>query len=336
MTDLSQRQATPERLRHLATLGYLDHRALATGLQRIGATPDAQAWARFLHYFLLTLGALFLTSGIFFFIAFNWDELPRFGRFGVIEGAILVTVAIAHWVGLSKLGGKIALTVAALLVGALLAIFGQEYQSGADSYTLFANWALLIAGWVLIARFDLLWVGWLLLLNLALTLFWQQVYPGDEAPVPETLFALNVVGLLLWEWLDGRFAWWTHRWPARLTALGAFGFILWPTLTNILVFFDNYGEYLETVPLIHRIAPLIYLGFLAIVIWVYLGLRPDLFMVTIAFFSIIVVLTTLIGRALIEVDEILTYLVTSIAVIGQAGIAVTMLRRIQRRWEEAT
>jgi len=335
MTELSNLQATPGRLRRLAQLGYLDRGALRVGLRRVGALPDRRGWARFLDYLLLTLGALFLTSGLFFFVAYNWDELSRLSRFGLVGAAILVAVSIAQMAGLDRLGGKVALMVAALLVGALLAVFGQEYQSGADAYSLFGYWALLTVGWVLIARFDLLWIGWLALLNLTLLLFWQQARPGDAQPHAESLFALNLAGLLLWEWMEGRFTWWQQRWPARLTATAAFGYILWPTLWNIFALFDEFQRYSDAVPLVHRFAPLIYLIFLGVVLLVYSRGRPDLFLLTVAIFSIIVVLTALIGRAVVEVNETIAYFVVGSAIIAQAGVAVTILRRIHIRWEEA-
>ncbi|MEZ4542251.1 MAG: hypothetical protein R3C43_19920, partial [Chloroflexota bacterium] len=97
--------------------------------------------------------------------------------------------------------------------------------------------------------------------------------------------------------------------------------------------FDEYEGY-AAVPLVHRFGPLLYLIFVAALLWVYGRKRPDLFMLTIAGFSIIAVLTSFLGRALVEVDEILAYFVTSAAVIAQAGLAVTILRRIHLRWEE--
>lgn len=328
-TELSQLQATPSRLRRLAQLGYLDRQGLETGLRLTGALPNRQGWARFLDYSLLVLGALFFTSGLFFFVAYNWAELPRFARFGVLEGAIVVMTIAAHWVGLNRLGGKIALTVAALLVGALLAVFGQEYQTGADAYTLFGYWALLILGWVFISKFDGLWAVLWVLLNLTLALFWFQVLPDDRYPQPETLFALNAVALLAWELMGCWFSWWRYRWLNRLTAIVAFGWILWPTLATI---FDLYESYYE-LPTIHYYGPLIYGLFLVVVFLVYSRWQRDLFMLTMAMFSIIIVLTTLIGRQLIEWDDILAYFVTGFSVIVQAGVAVTILRRLSQRWE---
>ena len=45
--------------------------------------------------------------------------------------------------------GKAALLAAALLTGGLLALIGQTYQTGADTFELFATWAALILPWVL-------------------------------------------------------------------------------------------------------------------------------------------------------------------------------------------
>lgn len=328
-TELSQLPATPDRVRRLAQLGYLDRQGLEQGLRLTGGIPNRQGWARFLDYSLLVLGALFFTTGLFFFVAYNWEELPRFARFGILEAAIVLLLIITHWVGLNRLGGKIALTVAALLVGALLAVFGQEYQTGADAYTLFGYWALLIAGWVVISKFDLLWGILLALLNLTLVLFWNQVLPGDQYPQPETLFALNAVALIAWEVMGRRFAWWQQRWINRLTALVAFGFILWPALATVMALFDGFTD----LPSVRYYGALLYLGFLIAVFVVYSRWQPDLLILTIAMFSLIIVLTTLIGRSLVEVDDVLGYFGTGLAVILQAGVAVTILRRIAQRWE---
>ncbi len=104
-------KATPARVRRLAQLGYLDRAALESGLRLTGGIPDRQGWARFIDYLLLALGALFFVAGLFFFVAYNWEDLPRFARFGVLEAAIVVVAAIAQWSGLSRLGGKIAFGV---------------------------------------------------------------------------------------------------------------------------------------------------------------------------------------------------------------------------------
>ena len=112
----------------------------------------------------------------------------------------------------------------------------------------------------------------------------------------------------------------------------AFGFILWPTLAVIFSLYDGYYD----VPTIHYYGPLIYALFLTAVFLVYSRWQPDLFMLTMAMLSLIIVLTALIGLTLAEVDDVGSYFITGFSVIVQAGIAVTILRRIAQRWEDTT
>ena len=96
-----------------------------------------------------------------FFIAYNWAEMGRWLRFGVVQAAMVLAVGIAVWPKASPMVQRVALTSVTLLVGVLLALFGQVYQTGADPWQLFFTWALLALPWVWVARFELLWVLWL-------------------------------------------------------------------------------------------------------------------------------------------------------------------------------
>lgn len=329
-SDLADRRATPEQLRRLAQQGQLDRRALTQALHWIGYIPDRQGWVQFFNTMLLALGALFLVSGIFFFFAYNWQDLPRFGRFGAIEAAIVVAVGLTHYLGLQTTPGKIILTVATLLVGALLAVFGQEYQTGADSYRLFLFWALLTLGWVLIGAFDVLWLVLLGLLNLTVYFYFEQVVPFGSYSTPEAIFALNALALIFWEMGAGLPAAWTaQRWLPRLAALAAFAFILFPTLETIFSWFDLYDEVWQ----LRQWAPLIYAVFCLAVCFFYIRIRHDLLILTIAAMSLIIVITAIVGRALSDVDDMLMFLVSGFAVIVQATVAVNWLRRISRSWE---
>lgn len=75
--------------------------------------------------------------------------------------------------GLERAAGKAALLAASLLVGALLALAGQIYQTGADTWELFAVWALMVFPWVAASRFSALWLFWLGLLNVASSLYFR-------------------------------------------------------------------------------------------------------------------------------------------------------------------
>ena len=63
------------------------------------------------------------------------------------------------------------LLIASIITGSLLALFGQIYQTGADTWQLFFAWAILITPWVVIARFPALWLLWLGLINAFLLLY---------------------------------------------------------------------------------------------------------------------------------------------------------------------
>src|SRR5688500_17727132 len=152
-------------------LGWLESGRVAPGreaeaLRVAGIAPSAGEWRAFLGQLTLWLGTIALASAVIFFFAFNWDDLGRFAKFGLVEAAILLGLVALWWLDLDLAPGKAVLMALSLLTGALLALTGQVYQTGADTYELFAWWAVLILPWVLVGRFTPLWLLWLVLLNL--------------------------------------------------------------------------------------------------------------------------------------------------------------------------
>ena len=158
-------------LRRLQNEGLLSEEAYTTACSII---KPATAWFAWVRKTLLLLGSTLVLAGIIFFFAYNWEAMGRFLKFVLLEAAI-IGCAIASMLSLKKLSGKMLLMSAAVLCGVLLAVYGQVYQTGADSYELFASWAALIIGWVIVSQFAALWVFWFSLLNIGLILYWQQV-----------------------------------------------------------------------------------------------------------------------------------------------------------------
>jgi hypothetical protein len=62
-----------------------------------------------------------------------------------------------------------------VLLGALFAVIGQVYQTGADAWELFAAWALLILPWVAVSRSAAHWMVWLTVTGLAIWLYGADV-----------------------------------------------------------------------------------------------------------------------------------------------------------------
>ncbi|MDF2188628.1 DUF2157 domain-containing protein [Paraflavitalea sp. CAU 1676] len=137
--------------------------------------PGRKDWKQFLELFLIGTGVAFTLAGIIFFFAYNWDSLHKFVKIGLIEGLIVACTLVIVFSQLNKTLKNILLTAAAVLVGVLLAVFGQVYQSGADAYDLFLMWTIAIIIWVLIAHFAPLWLVFITLINTTVFLYADQV-----------------------------------------------------------------------------------------------------------------------------------------------------------------
>lgn len=166
----------------------LDASAVREALRRAGGLPDAAAWRDFTARLLHGAGLGALGAGVLFFVAANWQDYGVFGRFVLLQAALLVSVGVALWRPPPRPVGQGALLLATLLTGGLLALFGQSYQTGADLHELFFTWALLALPFALAGGSAALWTLWFCVLNVALALLCGWV--GTEHVV--------------WRVLDGR------------------------------------------------------------------------------------------------------------------------------------
>ncbi len=135
---------------------------------------DKAAWQQFLRLLFLSLGVGLMTAGVLFFFAYNWADLSKFAKFGLIEGLLIGVGALVLFSKFNKTIRQVLLTGMAVLVGVLFAVFGQIYQTGADSYSFFLAWAVFIAIWVAVADFPPLWAMFIALLNTTLHLYYYQ------------------------------------------------------------------------------------------------------------------------------------------------------------------
>lgn len=128
---------------------------------------DGQKWLKFSEISTLTLGAGFLLSGIIFFFAFNWENIHRFIKMGIVLALLLATFVASIKAPMRDWVRKITISSMCVLVGAFWALFGQVYQTGADSYLLFLAWSLCIVVWVAVTDFYPLWLFFMALVMLA-------------------------------------------------------------------------------------------------------------------------------------------------------------------------
>ena len=137
----------------------------------LGVRPNASQWRAFLVPLLALLGLLSLVAGALFFIAWNWAQMPKMAKFALAELLIVALAVIVWWRWYQSLA-RSALLAAGLSFGALFALYGQIYQTGANSWELFRAWLYILVPLALIARQDSLWFCSWLVANLAFHLYY--------------------------------------------------------------------------------------------------------------------------------------------------------------------
>lgn len=218
-------QAKPRVINQLWQNDYLDTAARNEAMELTSPPLTFKTWSERL---LLALAVLFVSASILLFFAFNWAHIPPFVKMGGIL-ALIAVLALVNWLLLKldkKFAADLVLIMAAFVVGVFMAVFGQIYQTGADSYTLFLTWAIMILPWVFMARFAALWVMWLVVCNIAMATWWdlrllEAVFEGEDIAIAMSLFhlALYCAALLAIklgeDWLD-------KRWMRLILAVGIF------------------------------------------------------------------------------------------------------------------
>ena len=128
---------------------------------------DEKAW---LSVRLLTAGTAFVLSGIICFFAANWQEMGIILRLSVPLVALVLCGAGAFYKKLNTVSGQAFAFGTAVFIGIFLAVFGQEYQTGAFLYELFGLWALLLLPLCVLTRNK-----WMYLFTLYVaTLYWAS------------------------------------------------------------------------------------------------------------------------------------------------------------------
>jgi uncharacterized membrane protein len=306
-----------------AEQGNLPPENLRRALHLTGVLPSAGGWRHFIERLLLWMGTVMIAAGVIFFFAYNWKDLGRFAKFGLVEALIVVALFLVWRLGLERASGKAALLGAALLVGALLALVGQIYQTGADTFELFTAWALAILAWALLGRFPALWVLWIGIVNLAVLLY-DRTFPGVFSllgPDPSLwlLFALNTAALIAWEGSDrAGVSWLRERWAPRLLAMAG------GTLITSLAVIDLVGHAHEE----DWGAP-VWLAWMALALFVYRRWIRDLFVLAAAVLSAIVVIASFFGD-LLQLDDEATFsfLIIGLLVIGLSAAGGWWLKRV--------
>lgn len=288
--------------------------------------PDSVSWQYFINLLLTWLGGLALAFSAMFFIAYNWSDLGRFAKFGMVEALIAVAV-FAYWkMNKREITAKVALLMASIFLGVLLALYGQTYQTGADPWQLFFTWALLMLPWALMGRSPTIWVLWLGLINLSIVLYYTALRSAlwmlfdSQAGMLWILFLFNTLALVGWELLAVKRLWLAERWAIRLLAIASGVSISWLSINAI---FDEASS--------DAWAGLIWITWLASVYLVYRKFKPDLFMLAGGALSVIVVVMSFMSKHMLYHLVGGGFLFMALLIIGMGTGAAVWLRNIQRK-----
>ncbi|MEE9364381.1 MAG: DUF2157 domain-containing protein [Cellulophaga sp.] len=281
---------------------------------------NKETWHKFLRLFFICLGIGFTTSGIIFFFAYNWTDLHKFIKIGLIESLIIITVLIVLFSKISLDIKNILLTGASILVGVLFAVFGQIYQTGANAYDFFLGWTIFITIWVAISNFAPLWLVFVTLINTTLILYSQQVVQDwSEVFVFTLLFIVNMLFLtvsILKEKVSGETK--SPIWFSNLLALAA---VSYSAIGIVIGIFDKS----ETPFFVLLTITIILYG-----IGIKYGLKAKSgFYLSIIPFSIIVIISAF----LIELsDDAGMFFFISLFVIGSVTLVIKNLINLQKKW----
>jgi len=285
-------------------------------LEQTEVIPTSKSWYIFIDQIALWFGALSLAFAIMFLMAYNWNEFQKIGRFALVEGLLVLSVGFYLYLDIEKLSSKVSLMVSTILVGVLLALVGQTYQTGADTWQLFFYWAILILPWVFIGRFSALWMVWIFLINLSLYLY-IGIF-NSEISIWWGLFIFNTLALVLWEFFSHKFEWLKNSWAIRLL-----GFISGNAVTWLAVAFI-WGNS-------NPLAIVSWIGWLGVIYLLYRQNRIELFMVSMGCLSF----STVVVSFLIHIISwrylgVGTFLFVGISIVGLGIMSRSWLKMLQK------
>lgn len=140
---------------------------------------------------LKLIGIGVLLASFVYFIASNWFYLSHGVRMTI--PMVLFTLSnLASMFRVDDITRQVLHTIGAVMIGLSLAVIGQAYQTGADSFWLFGIWSGLMLPYLYRHNYGVFFL-WSITSALALYLYFKQVYVGTY----DTLHVLMMNVLLL-------------------------------------------------------------------------------------------------------------------------------------------
>ncbi|WP_144636874.1 GDYXXLXY domain-containing protein [Bordetella genomosp. 13] len=294
------------------------------------AGSELHTWRNFLARATLGLGVVLLGSGVICWVAANWPALDKTERFAGAQAVLALCALAAAWIGLRlradadtrrHVAGAV-LTLAGLMLGALLALVGQTYQTGADTWELFAVWAVLLLPWALAAASQPVWLLWAIVVNLAASLWlgeqlfvWWVAFAGPGFP-SLVMAGLNLLLLAGWELAARHWRAGTRVGPRVLAALALGVLVLGLLVGDVILGLGTYTG-------VAWAAATVALGLY------YYSVRRDLVILAMLAAGIIFVSLRIVGEWLLRLEPgVWVALPLAALLMGEAVLAARWLRKL--------
>src|SRR5690554_234399 len=281
---------------------------------------NKEAWYKFLRLFFISLGVGFTTAGIIFFFAYNWADLHKFVKLGLIEGIIVISTTFILFSNLNIDIKNILLTGTSIMVGVLFAVFGQVYQTGANAYDFFLGWTLFITLWVVVSNYTPLWFLFIILINTTLVLYWKQVaHDWTEVFMFTLIFIVNsgflIASIFITKLLE------VVKIPIWFSNTLSLATVSCSTIGVTLGIFEQQDS---SFCLLVLITTLLYM----LGIYFALNSNSGLYLATISFSIIIIVSALLLNLS----NDFMMLLFISLFVIASVTFVIKNLINLQKKW----
>jgi len=283
--------------------------------------PTAAQWRAFWQTALQSAGIISLSAGAIFFLAANWQHMSRWQRFGLFEALFLICAVFVWFKPANHVIGALGLSGLTVLTGVLFGLFGQTFQTGANTYELFFAWAALSLPFAWLSRQTGLWAFWCVVLNVALTLYAQMRsqwgFFSDFGEIVTWLVLGGINLALAWVFLLRL----RSQWLSRFLLLIAASYITFGSLG--LAFGANNPQF----------AGVVYLATCsALILFAWQSKPKDIFPLTLLAINLVITSTALFVRVS-DMGEIVMFFALSFWVLASSGAAFTILLKLHRQWE---
>lgn len=296
--------------------GKLSPQQLAQASEQIPLQPGISAWLSLAQRTLLTGAVILAASAIIFFFAHNWPQMHYFSKLALAATMVALSGVAAYCTTTGSKAQVAAILCCTLMTGALLALIGQTYQTGADIWQLFAGWAALITPLVLLAKSRLNYLLWFCLLELALLRYLELTPPNWLTHHSNTLMAIVLANLALWSLAFFALTRLGVQQNQRLHWLGVVAVVV-PAMLGAMS-----GPWQQK----YQLNLLLFLLLLVPALLYFYRWKRDILTLALWLFAAIAVATSILARALKHADELISLNLLALFVIGCTAAAATWLR----------